>query len=114
MLSQICRSMSSLVSLKSNPKSLKTQSPYPPKLFHRFFRWYCHPRMLNHVEGDLLEDYGKRRARKGKWRADIKFIWDVLLLIRPEIIRPIEGYKNLNTFGMYKNYFKISFRQLVK
>jgi putative ABC transport system permease protein len=106
--------MSSLVSLKLNPKSLKTQSLYPPKLFHRFFRWYCHPRMLNHIEGDLLEDYGKRRETKGKWRADIKFIWDVLLLIRPEIIRPIDGYKNLNTFGMYKNYFKISFRQLVK
>jgi putative ABC transport system permease protein len=70
--------------------------------------------MLNHIEGDLLEDYGKRRTKNGKWRADIKFVWDVFLLMRPEIIRPLEGYKNLNTFGMYKNYFKISFRQLVK
>ena len=86
----------------------------PPKLFHRFFRWYCHPRMLNHIEGDLLEDYRDRVHKKGKWRADLRFVLDVLLLLRPEIIRPLEGYKNLNTYGMYKNYFKISFRQLAK
>ncbi|MBN8578737.1 MAG: ABC transporter permease [Cytophagales bacterium] len=94
--------------------SLKTERPYPPKLFHRFFRWYCHPRMLNHIEGDLLEDYGIRVAKKGKWKADIRFMLDVLLLLRRGIIRPMEGNKNLNTYGMYKNYFRISLRHLIK
>jgi len=86
----------------------------PPRLAHRFFRWYCHPKMLNHIEGDLLEDYGDRVHKKGKRRADAQFVLDVLLLLRPEIIRPMEGYKNLNTYGMYKSYFKIGWRNLAK
>ena len=39
---------------------------------------------------------------------------DVLLLFRRGIIRPAEGYKNLNNYGMYKSYFKISWRNLVR
>jgi putative ABC transport system permease protein len=86
----------------------------PPRFAHRFFQWYCHPRMRNHIEGDLLEDYRDRAAKKGKWKADARFVLDVLLLLRPEIIRPLEGYKNLNTYGMYKSYFKIGWRNLAK
>lgn len=61
-----------------------------------------------------MEDYGVRADTKGKWKADVRFALDVLLLLRPEIIRPVKGPKNLNTWSMYKNYLKISFRQLAK
>src|SRR5882672_9078624 len=87
---------------------------YPPQLFLRFFRWYCHPKLADHIEGDLLEDYGVRIKTSGKRRADIRFIIDVLLLCRPGIIRPTEGYKNLNNYGMYKSFFKIGWRNLLK
>jgi len=86
----------------------------PPKLFLRFFRWYCHPKMQDYIEGDLMEVYEKRLKEGGKRKADVKFIVDVLLLFRPSIIRPMEGYKNLNTYGMYKSYFKIGWRNLIK
>ena len=86
----------------------------PSVFWLRFFRWYCHPELVDHIEGDLLEEYGQRAKEKGKWRADWGLCWDVLLLFRPGIIRPIEGYKRINTYGMYKNYFKISLRQLAK
>ena len=86
----------------------------PPKFFLRFFRWYCHPKMIHYIEGDLREVYGVRLKKLGKRKADWKFIIDVLLLFRPGIIRPAEGYKNLNTYGMYKSYFKIGWRNLVK
>jgi len=86
----------------------------PPKLFLRFFRWYCHSKLANHIEGDLLEDYGDRLKKSGKRKADIRFIIDVLLLFRPCIIRPIEGHKNLITYGMYKSYFIIGWRNLVR
>ena len=93
-----------------------TESPglYPPKLFLRFFRWYCHPRLADHIEGDLIEVYRKRVLKNGKRKADIRFIIDVLLLFRPGIIRPVEGYKNLNNYGMYKSYLKIGWRNLLK
>jgi ABC-type antimicrobial peptide transport system permease subunit len=85
-----------------------------PRLPLRFFRWYCHPKLRDYIEGDLVEMYGRRVKVLGKRKADIRFIIDVLLLLRPGIIRPAEGYKNLNTYGMYKSYFKIAWRNLKK
>ena len=85
----------------------------PPKLFLRFFRWYCHPKMLDYIEGDLMEVYGVRLKTRGKRTADWKFIIDVLLLFRPGIIRPATEYTNVNTYGMYKSYLKIGWRNLL-
>ncbi len=86
----------------------------PPKLFLNFFRWYCHPKLLKYIEGDLMELYEERKAQSGKRKADLKFMVDVLLLFRPGIIRPAEGYQNLNIYGMYKSYFKIGWRNLLR
>ncbi len=86
----------------------------PPKLFHDFFRWFCHPELRDHIEGDLIELYREREKESGRSNADIKFIVDVMMLLRPGIIKPTEGYKNLNTHGMYKSYFKIGWRNLLK
>jgi putative ABC transport system permease protein len=87
-------------------------NPYPPTFLLRFFRWYCRPRLADHIEGDLIEVYRKRVKKNGKRNADIRFVIDVLLLFRPGIVRRAEGFKNLNTYGMYKSYFKIGWRNL--
>jgi ABC-type antimicrobial peptide transport system permease subunit len=86
----------------------------PPKLFHGFFRWFCHPKLRDHIEGDLMELYGERLKEKGKRKADFKFIVDVLLLFRPGIIKPMNRNENINTYGMYRNYFTIGWRNLVR
>jgi putative ABC transport system permease protein len=93
---------------------MEETKPYPPKAFLRFFRWYCHPRLADHIEGDLIEVYRKRVRKNGKRSADIRFVIDVLKLIRPGIIRQVEGFKNLNNYGMYKSYLKIGWRNLVR
>ncbi len=93
---------------------MKNNISNPPKPFLKFFRWFCHPKLRDYIEGDLLELYRERVAAKGKQKADLKFIIDVLFLFRPDIIKPIEGYQQLSTYGMYKSYFKISLRHLVK
>ncbi len=87
---------------------------YPPNLPLRFFRWFCHPKLLKYIEGDLMELYQERKAISGKLKADFKFVVEVMLLFRPAIIRPTEGYKNLNNYGMIKSYFKIGWRNLVR
>ena len=86
----------------------------PPKFFLSFFHWFCHPKLRDSIEGDLMELYNERINEIGKRKADLKFIGDVLLLFRPGIIKPTEGYKNLNDYGMFKSYFKIGWRNLVK
>ncbi len=85
-----------------------------PKLPLRFFRWYCHPDYLEDLEGDLLERFEVNTIENGAWSARWKFIKDVIRLFKPEIIRPIDGYKNLNNYGMIKNYVKIGWRNLLK
>lgn len=86
----------------------------PPRLVMRLFRWYCHPKLVDDIEGDLLEVYNQRLRKIGKRKADIQYTIDVLLLFRSGIIRPLQGYKNLNTYGMYKSYVKIGWRNLWK
>ena len=61
-----------------------------------------------------MELYDERLRETGKRSADLKFIIDVLLLFRPGIIRPVNGFKNVNRNGMYKSYFKVGWRNLTK
>jgi len=86
----------------------------PPKFFHRFFRWFCHPELLPSIEGDLLELYRQRMQQYGKGRANRKFAVDVLLLFRPGIIRPPQRNHYVNPTGMWKNYLTIGWRNLVR
>ncbi|SFT48810.1 ABC-type antimicrobial peptide transport system, permease component [Algoriphagus locisalis] len=93
---------------------MNQRHPTPPKLFLRFFRWFCHPGMLDYIEGDLIEVYERNFKTFGKRKADWRFIKDVLLLFRPGIIRPRKPYQNLTPYGMYKSYFKIGWRTLLR
>ncbi len=93
---------------------MKNNSKHPPIFFLKFFRWFCHPKLKDSIEGDLMELYQEARAENGKLKADLKFVRDVLLLFRPSIIRPMEGYQNLNNYGMIKNYFTIGWRNLLR
>jgi putative ABC transport system permease protein len=70
--------------------------------------------MQDYIEGDLMEVYEARKAKSGKLKADFRFIIDVLLLFRPGIIKPKEGYRNLNNYGMVKNYVKVGWRNLLR
>lgn len=86
----------------------------PPQLLLRFFRWFCHPKLRDHIEGDLTELYNEQVNEIGKRRADLKFIGDVLLLFRPGIIKAVTGYKNFNNYDMIRSYFTIAWRTLVR
>lgn len=93
---------------------MKKTSENPPRLFLRFFRWFCHPELAKYIEGDLIELYHERKYTSGKGKADAKFIIDVLLLFRPGIIRPAQGNENLIHYAMLQSYFKIGWRNLLR
>jgi putative ABC transport system permease protein len=86
--------------------------PRPPRLFHRFFRWYCKPGLRDYIEGDLLELYNHRIAKKGKRKADWLFIRDVIVLFRPHIIKRIKKPQRINQYTMFRNNFKIAWRNM--
>lgn len=93
---------------------MKETGARPPTIFRHFFRWFCHPSLVDFIEGDLIELYEERLTESGKLNADVNFILDVLLLLRPSIMKSFEEYGNLNTYGMYKSYFKTGLRNIIK
>jgi putative ABC transport system permease protein len=93
---------------------MKKTNLSPPAFFLRFFRWFCHPALKDHVEGDLMELYYERLHDSGKKSADWKFAFDVMMLFRPSIIRPVQGYNQLNQYDMFSNYFKVGIRNILK
>ncbi|HYE55863.1 MAG TPA: ABC transporter permease, partial [Chitinophagaceae bacterium] len=93
---------------------MEPKKPSPPALFIRFFRWFCHPELKRYIEGDLMELYDERLKASGKKKADLQFVADVLLLFRPGIIRPVNGYQSVNNYAMFKSYFKIGWRNLLR
>lgn len=95
-------------------KSVSMDLPTPPRFALRFFRWYCHPSLVDHIEGDLLEEYAHRFRTSGKTTADIRFLMDVILLLRPDIIKSRTPSHHLNSYAMYKSYFKVGWRNLLR
>lgn len=79
----------------------------PSKLLLRFFRWFCHPDYVEDIEGDLLERFEQRPFR---WL----FAWEILKLIRPELIKKTGGSVTLNFYGMFKHNLLITFRNFFR
>ncbi|MEP3387566.1 MAG: ABC transporter permease [Reichenbachiella sp.] len=83
------------------------------KIADRLFRWYCHPDYYPDIQGDLEELYHDKKEESPR-SAQYFYLIEVLRLCRPALIRPFFKNSLFNSTGMFKNYFKISFRNLVK
>jgi ABC-type antimicrobial peptide transport system permease subunit len=69
---------------------------------------------MDHIEGDLLEVYQRRVEAVGKRKADVEFVIEVLLLFRRHIVKPTGEVLQQNTYSMYKSYFTIGWRNLLR
>ena len=89
--------------------------PEPPCWATRFLRWYCHPDLLDEVEGDLYELFRRRVEMKGLWKAKVLYWLNVLMFLHPDYIRrKREKNYTLNHTAMFKNYLKITLRSLLR
>ncbi|MEM9326644.1 MAG: ABC transporter permease [Bacteroidota bacterium] len=86
----------------------------PPRLPHRFLRWFCHPDLLRGIEGDLFELFDRNVAQRGRIRARWMFTWDVVRLLRPKIMRPIGSVSARTSWGLAKHNSRMSIRVLKK
>ncbi len=95
---------------------VKPNSPHtPPQYLLNLFRWFCKPEYYSDIEGDLLELFAKRTRthslRKAKWR----MLFDVLLLFRPGIVRPLLSYNHLFIHpAMFKHNLLITYRGFLR
>ena len=85
----------------------------PPRRALQFLRWFCREDYLEEIEGDLTEVFIKQtqsHPRQAKWR----FTWSVIQYFRPEFMKSFRNSNQSNSYGMYKSYFKIGWRNLLK
>ncbi|MEK6480261.1 FtsX-like permease family protein [Catalinimonas sp. 4WD22] len=82
------------------------------QLAKRFFRWFCHPDYYDEIAGDLEEMYERNKV-EGYRLAQWKYFFQVMGLFRPSLIRSFPQL-NLNQPTMFRHYFNISTRVLLK
>ncbi|MGC3943573.1 MAG: ABC transporter permease [Chryseolinea sp.] len=86
----------------------------PPRALLRLFRWYCHPRLVDHIEGDLIEVYREWSNKHGRKTANFRLAVELLLLFRPGIIRPWQSPQFINTYSMYRSFIVVAWRNFLK
>ncbi|MDN5211862.1 ABC transporter permease [Fulvivirgaceae bacterium BMA12] len=87
--------------------------PSPKKLL-KFLKWFCKPEYHPDIEGDLLELYERKREKHGEEKARWALLKEIILLMRPGIIRSLKNSQTLNHNGMYQNYLKVACRNLFR
>ena len=84
----------------------------PPKWADRFLRFYCRDEFIEEIEGDIHEIFEVNLRENGVGYAKRKFVWDVFRFFRWSNIKQTRRLNSNNT-AMFKNYFKITRRNLV-
>lgn len=85
---------------------------HPPKWADRFLRWYCNPRFLEEIEGDIYELFERRMIDFPK-TAHARFVWDVFRFFRwSNIKRTNSNYRTMNHLTLFANYVKLGMRNI--
>ena len=92
---------------------MQKSKPMPPKWPIRILRWFCKPYYLEMIEGDLVELF-ERESLVNKAKARRKFSWSALKFFRLRFIKNVDDFKPLSSYGMYRNYLKVTLRSMRK
>ncbi len=81
----------------------------PPKGGEILLSWFCKDLWLDELLGDLEEQYKDNADQFGTTKANIKYYIQILLLIKPHILK-----RRKSSPLMLRNYIKSSYRSLLK
>src|SRR5688500_13976666 len=85
----------------------------PPKQALKFLRWFCREDYIDEIEGDLTELFQSRHQQSPR-KARIAFVLTVIRYFRPEFIKSWKSDNPSNSLTMFRNYFKVSWRNLAR
>lgn len=86
----------------------------PPKWPLSFLRFFVKEEYLEEIEGDMEEVFQDDLDRFSIKKANRRYAWGVLKLLKPSLIKNLKGVHHLNTYDMFKNNLKIAWRNLLK
>lgn len=87
--------------------------PKPPRLAELFLEWYCHPEILEILQGDLHELYYRRIGKIGLARARLCYYRDVIDNCRPYAWGKAKS-SSPNFMDMFINYVISAWRNMYK
>ncbi|SMD38305.1 ABC-type transport system, involved in lipoprotein release, permease component [Reichenbachiella faecimaris] len=98
----------------------KSSYPKPPYWISKCLQWWSNKADTEDLLGDLEEDYQYNLEDKGKFKAQLNYLKQVLSLAFSYALRKrkrsasYSNYYNSNSIAMFNNYFKIAFRNFSK
>lgn len=85
---------------------------HPPKLAEKLLSRLCKDELLEEIMGDLYQ-YHHDLAHLPGWKQRLYYWFHVFNFLRPFALKN-SRIKNSNIYDMYKNYFKIGYRNLLR
>jgi putative ABC transport system permease protein len=84
------------------------------KNIFRLLQLFCPPHLLEEIEGDLLQKFEREVELLGEKKAKRRLLWNVIRFFRPGILLRNKFSVELSQTYMYKSYFKIMLRNMIK
>ncbi len=86
----------------------------PPQWPLKILRLFLKKEYLEEIEGDMEEIFYDNAERLTVKKAKRIYTWEMVKLLRPILLKNLDFIERINQYGMLKNYFKVSFRGLMK
>lgn len=86
----------------------------PPRWPVKFLRFFLKKEYLEEIEGDMEELFFENAERLSYANARRIYTWEMVKLLRPILLKSIKRTSTFNRYAMFKNYFKIAWRNLIK
>ena len=90
------------------------ESVQPPQWPLKVLRFFLKQKYLEEIEGDMEEIFHENVAQFSQRKAKRLYTWEMLKLLRPNLIKNLEFFQPINQLPMFKNYFKVSVRGLMR
>ena len=86
----------------------------PPEWPLRLLRFLLKDEYLEEIEGDMEEIFQSNVEQMAPGKARRLYTLEMLKLIRPTLLKNFKSSPTFNYSAMYKSYFKIAWRNLIK
>ena len=93
---------------------MKPSHQYPPQFARKFLHWFLRDELAEEVEGDLEEKFYQTLEEHSLDGAKRNYWYQVFCYLRPFAIKNLSVTYHSTPYAMYRNYFKIGWRNLFK
>ncbi len=93
---------------------MRPQSIHPPQWPLKLLRLFLKKEYLEEIEGDMEEIFYDNAGQMSPARARRIYAVEMLKLLRPVLVRNLSFLRKINQLDMFRNYFKVSIRGLMK